>query len=133
MHKPGGKTAADYSGPDFSVYPGAEIKDSLAAYFEGILPEVQRRAEIAFKFSHAEQQQEKVQEVLCTAREDLLCCVKNKIKRMLGAFAAWREKTGLAEGRPLAEAQRRKERLHHVVALPPRASSRARAHSPNNN
>ena len=78
MQKPGGRTAATYSGPDFSVYPGEQIKDSPSAFFEGILPEVQRRAEIVFRFCDAEQRQEQVQEVLCVAWKDMLRCLKNR-------------------------------------------------------
>jgi len=77
MGIPGGKTAATYGGPDFSVYPGQHVKESPADYFGAILPELQRRAEIVFRFSDAEQRREQVQEVLCVAWRDMLRCLKN--------------------------------------------------------
>ncbi|NQT82019.1 hypothetical protein HQ563_03290 [bacterium] len=80
MLKSGGRTAATFTGPDFSVYPGEEVRQSperAREYFEAIIPEVKRRAEIVFRFSNAEQRQEQVQETLCIAWKDMLRCLRN--------------------------------------------------------
>jgi hypothetical protein len=77
MQRPPSKVGADYQGAPFSEYPSEGLRADPATYFESILPEVKRRAEIVFRFSNAEQRREQVQEVLCLAWKDFLRCIKN--------------------------------------------------------
>jgi len=121
MQRPPSKVGADYQGAPFSEYPSEELRADPAAYFESILPEVRRRAEIIFRFSNPEQRQEQVQEAVCVAYKDMLRCLR-KGKRFtpgtLTYYATLHVKSGnLWNGRKAADAMSTANRLSERSVL----------------